>query len=40
MGVSARVPIIEFLQRAGEDRCRGTEGDSGIAIEDACEDSM
>ena len=40
MGVSTRVPIIEFLQRAGEDRCRGTEGDSGIAIEDACEESM
>ena len=40
MGVSARIPIIEFLQRAGEDRCRGTEGDSGIVTEDVCEDSM
>ena len=40
VGVSARVPIIEFLQRAGEDRCRETEGDSGIVIEDVCEDSM
>ena len=40
VGVSPRVPIIEFLQRAGEDRCRGMEGDSGIVIEDVCEDSM
>ena len=32
--------LLEFLQRPGEDGCGGKEGDSGIVMEDVCEDGM
>ena len=36
--------LLDFLQRPGEDECEwgggGIEGDSGIFIEDACEEGM
>ena len=32
--------MLEFLQRRGEYRCEGMEGDSGIAMEDVYGDDM
>ena len=32
--------MLEFLQVPGEDGCGGMEDDSGIVIEDICEDGM
>ena len=32
--------MLEFLQRPREDGCGGMRGDSGIVMEDVCEDGM
>ena len=43
VGVGGHPPesqLLEFLQRPGEDGCGGKEGDSGIVMEDVCEDGM
>ena len=38
-GVPPEYRLLELLHRLGEDGCRGTEGDSGIVIEDVFEDA-
>ena len=32
--------MLEFLQRSGENGCGGMKGDSGIVMEDVCEDGI
>ena len=38
--MGAPLRLLEFLQRSMEDGCGEIEGDSGIIIEDVCEDGM
>ena len=40
MGTPLESRLLEFLQRPGEDSSGGMEGDSGIVIEDVCQDGM
>ena len=40
MGAPLESRLLKFLQRPGEDSSGGMEGDSGIVIEDVCQDGM
>ena len=40
MGAPPRVPVVGVPATTGKDGCRGVDGDSGIDIEDVCEDGM